>query len=92
MVVDGFRWFWVVPCFSKYVTVVCETKWSETHQTRQNPRQVSLYYVALFCRRRIFSPGRHYSRELFSYLCVFEGNAKKTANEVHSLPNQMKLV
>ena len=45
-------------------------------QTRQNPRQVSLYYVALFCPRRIFSPGRHcyslketntiYSRQLFS--------------------------
>ena len=65
---------------------------SNPDQTRQNPRQVSLYYVALFCQRRIFSPGRHYSRELFSYLCVFKANAKKTANKVHALPNQMKLV
>ena len=49
-------------------------------QTRQNPRQVSLYYVALFCPRTIFSPGRHcyslketntiYSRELFSYYYI----------------------
>ena len=41
-----------------YSFVIADEDEDETcDQTKQNPRQVSLYYVAEFCRRIIFSLG-----------------------------------
>ena len=67
-------------------------------QTRQNPRQVSLYYVALFCPRTIFSPGRHcyslketntiYSRELFSYYYIKSAYLKEMRTKFIHYPTK----